>query len=91
MIPEPSTISQTMFDYMEDFMDKRNAAAPVGLKNGYHCDGGVFTWMFTQKGLVQNVFSGLAICFPAAFIVLLLATHNVYLSVAVSPRDFCVV
>lgn len=77
---QPSSITTTLWDYMEDFMEKRNANAPAGVKTGYHCDGGVFTWMFTQKGLVDNVFSGLAICFPAAFIVLLLATHNLYLA-----------
>lgn len=49
---------------------------------GYTCDGGTFTWMLTQKGLVDNVFQGLAICFPAAFVVLLIATHNFYLAVA---------
>ena len=82
---QPSAVTQTMYDYMEDFMEQRNAiaanAAP-GVANGYHCDGGVFSWMFTQKGLVTNVFQGLAICFPAAFVVMLVATHNLYLSVA---------
>merc|ERR1711871_1862197 len=77
---QPSAITSSLYDYMEDFMEKRNSVAPGGVNKGYHCDGGVFTWMFTQKGLVQNVFSGLAICFPAAFIVLLLATHNLYLA-----------
>ncbi len=77
---QPSTITSSLYDYMEDLMEKRNSVAPPGVAKGYHCDGGVFTWMFTQKGLVENVFSGLAICFPAAFIVLLLATHNLYLA-----------
>ena len=77
---QPSTITSSLYDYMEELMEKRNSVAPPGVAKGYHCDGGVFTWMLTQQGLVQNVFSGLAICFPAAFIVLLLATHNVYLA-----------
>jgi hypothetical protein len=32
--------------------------------------------METQKGLVDNVFTGFMICFPAAFLVLLASTQN---------------
>ena len=35
-----------------------------------------FVWMVTQERLVQGVFTGFAICFPVAFVVLALATGS---------------
>ena len=39
-----------------------------------------FTWMVTQKRLVDGIFTGFAICFPVAFCVLFLATGSVRVS-----------
>lgn len=39
-----------------------------------------WTWAMTQKGLVANIFTGFAICFPAAFLTLLVATRNPFVS-----------
>jgi predicted RND superfamily exporter protein len=41
----------------------------------------ITAWADTQAGLVNNVFNGFKICFPAAFLTLLVATHNILLSV----------
>ena len=41
----------------------------------------IAAWADTQAGLVNNVFNGFKICFPAAFLTLLVATHNLLLSV----------
>lgn len=39
-----------------------------------------FTWVVTEKALVDGVFQGFAICFPVAFVVLLVATGSPRLS-----------
>jgi len=43
--------------------------------------GIAWTWMVTERGLVNGLFTGFAICFPVAFGVLLVATKNVPISV----------
>eukprot|EP01050_Picozoa_sp_SAG11_P004861 SAG11_NODE_322_length_10757_cov_2.841809_2_plen_495_part_00 len=73
---KPQVTTRTMYDKLEGLVATQNLAAPAGMKSAFHCDGGVFTWMETQQGLVDNVFTGFAICFPAAFFVLLGSTLN---------------
>jgi len=42
--------------------------------------GIAWTWMDTEQGLVDGLFNGFLICFPVAFLVLLLATKNLIVS-----------
>ena len=77
---QPNPVTQPVYDKFEDFLGRINAAAPAGLNKGFHAGGRQWTWNFTEGALVANVFQGFMICFPAAFIVLLIATHNIILS-----------
>uniref|UniRef100_A0A7S2QV85 SSD domain-containing protein n=1 Tax=Triparma pacifica TaxID=91992 RepID=A0A7S2QV85_9STRA len=43
--------------------------------------GIAWTWMITERGLVDGLFTGFAICFPVAFGVLMVATKNVAVSI----------
>lgn len=46
----------------------------------YQVAGREWTWMVTQDALVSNMFTGLSICFPVAFLVLIMATGNIILA-----------
>jgi predicted RND superfamily exporter protein len=49
-------------------------------KRAYVVSGQAFTWIMTEVALVANVIQGFAICFPACFIVLVLATGSPLIS-----------
>ena len=69
------------FDLLEDFVKERRSKAPVGLRSLFQSDTLVpalgWTWMDVEDALVQNLMLGFAICFPVAFVVLVLATGNI--------------
>lgn len=69
------------FDLLEEFVKERRSNAPVGLGSLFQSDTLVpalgWTWMDVEDALVQNLMLGFAICFPVAFVVLVLATGNV--------------
>eukprot|EP01052_Picozoa_sp_SAG31_P039727 SAG31_NODE_5572_length_2450_cov_1.395151_2_plen_234_part_00 len=78
-----------VYDVFMDFVSTLNTAAPTGLRSAkavqtsFSIDGdsrSSWTWAMTQKGLVNNIFTGFAICFPAAFLTLMVATRNAYVS-----------
>ena len=74
---QPQNMVVSVIDELDVFEAERNSAAPVGLKNMmYSTGGGNFAWASTQLGLVENVFNGFRIVFPAAFLTLLMATGN---------------
>ena len=50
--------------------------------------GITWTWMVTEIGLVESLFQGFKICFPVAFLVILIATGNLLVSVF---AIFCIV
>ena len=67
----------SVIDVLDAFESERNGAAPAGLKGMMvSAGGGEFAWASTQLGLVENVFNGFRIVFPAAFLTLLVATRN---------------
>lgn len=39
-----------------------------------------WAWLVTSLGLVEGLFVGFAICFPVAFLVLLIATRNIFMA-----------
>mmetsp|Transcript_24121 Transcript_24121/g.59631 ORF Transcript_24121/g.59631 Transcript_24121/m.59631 type:complete len:112 (-) Transcript_24121:434-769(-) len=47
--------------------------------------------MATERGLVEGMFTGFLICFPVAFVVLLLATTNLYLTTYATFSIACIV
>ena len=63
---------------IKDFVTARNTVAPAGLRSAFHSSAsGDFAWASTQQGLVDNVFFGFKVVFPAAFFTLLCATKNI--------------
>jgi hypothetical protein len=67
-------------DVFDKFMADRNAVAPPGIHDGFQTGGRTWTWAITRQGLVTNVFQGLSISFPAAFLTLLFVTRNLVIS-----------
>lgn len=51
----------------------------LGVRPFVHA-GSTFTWIMTEQALVANVLQGFAICFPVCFVVLIIATGSVRLS-----------
>merc|ERR1712086_736826 len=69
-----------VYDVFVEFVDGFKKDAPSPLHSCFPHAGRVFTWMNTQKALIDNMFMGFAVCFPCAFVVLLFATNNVFTS-----------
>ena len=78
---QPNRITEPIFDEFTKFTTSHSAGAPPGMQTMIHSGGVFWTWTFTEAALVTNVFVGFAICFPCAFVVLLLATRNIVVSV----------
>jgi hypothetical protein len=74
---QAQSMTRTVYDKLEALVDRLNADAPACMRSAFHCDSGVWAWMESAKALVDNVFTGFKICFPAAFLVLLFSTQNV--------------
>ena len=70
-----------MYDLFQELIKAQLAAAPATLQTAYAFTGREFVWMRTQLSLVTGVYVGFAICFPVAFLVLLLATGSFRISV----------
>lgn len=77
----------TTFQYMDAIRDAlrgvlagRRGAAKLGEKP-YVYAGRHFTWVVTERALVDGVLQGFTICFPVAFCVLVVATGSPMLSV----------
>lgn len=68
------------------FAAERNALAPASVGPVFHSSQ-FWTWMRTEQGLVDGMWTGLTLCFPVAFLVLCAATNNIILALYVaSPR-----
>lgn len=57
-------------------MSGYTATAPVGLQTVQQASWD-WVWTRTEEGLVEGMFTGLAVCFPVAFLVLAGATGNI--------------
>ena len=66
-----------MIEAYDDFQVRVNAAGPPELANMIHGGGVFWTWTWTEQALVDGIFLGFAICFPCAFVVLILSTWNI--------------
>lgn len=58
------------------FLSGYTATAPVGLQTVQQASWD-WVWTRTEEGLVEGMFTGLAVCFPVAFLVLAGATGNI--------------
>ena len=77
---QPNAKTEPVFDEFNKFRANRLAVAPPGMQSMVHSGGIFWTWTFTEAQLVTNVFVGFAICFPCAFVILMLATRNIVVS-----------
>jgi predicted RND superfamily exporter protein len=68
-------VLEDMIDKLEDEFTSKETTGKILNEAGI-----AWTWMVTEEGLVTSLFQGFAICFPVAFLVLLLATKNVIVS-----------
>merc|ERR1719267_117515 len=66
---------------MNRMVDDFKASAPAGLKSLFQEGGRIgWLWMRTELALVEGLVLGLAICFPIALMVLMMATRNFIIS-----------
>jgi len=65
----------------EDFGNSMNLGAPATMAGAEATSTNIFwLWSVTSLSLMQNVYSGLSVCFPMVFVVLTLSTSNVVLA-----------
>ena len=75
---QPRMVVEPVYEVYEAML---GAEAREAWPSAFAICGRDFIWMVTQQELVKGVFSGFAICFPVAFLVLVLATGNVLVSI----------
>jgi len=76
---QPTRIKEPFFDFLYDFEDSKADEAPVGMKSTLQT---TFDMIFldTELGIVSGLFNGLGLSLPAAYLVLLYGTNNIYLA-----------
>uniref|UniRef100_A0A7S4DUM7 SSD domain-containing protein n=1 Tax=Lotharella globosa TaxID=91324 RepID=A0A7S4DUM7_9EUKA len=64
---------------LDDMVNQINGNSPSGMNNAF---GASFAWVWieSEAGVLRGFFTGLMLCFPVAFIVLVLATSNIIVS-----------
>ena len=77
---------------VQEEVKKTKADMPIGLKTLFQ-EAGYYgwVWMVTQRQLVTSMMTGMAICFPIALGVLLVATGNVLVSLYATVSIGCIV
>ena len=76
----PMKIKEPVYKNSEDMMISINRNSPNELGNAFQDAGITWIWYDIERNLISSMFTGLAICFPVSFLVLLFATRNWYLS-----------
>jgi len=74
---QPGTVRQEVLDTVTQFLEAEEARAPAAAGATLQTAGAEWVLLVTEQKLVEGLFSGFAICFPTAFVVLLLATGNI--------------
>merc|ERR1719231_1215163 len=76
---QPLGTKRPIFDIIEVLIEDFVSSAPSGLQTVFqYCVD--WSWMITEEALVLSLLKGLAICFPIAFVVLLMATQNIFIA-----------
>mmetsp|Transcript_6051 Transcript_6051/g.11498 ORF Transcript_6051/g.11498 Transcript_6051/m.11498 type:complete len:998 (+) Transcript_6051:160-3153(+) len=79
MTLRPVDEKQEVRDVVDDLLKQLDTG--TASTGGVITEAGIaWTWMVTEYGLVNGLFTGFAICFPVAFLVLIMATKNVIVS-----------
>mmetsp|Transcript_59645 Transcript_59645/g.136805 ORF Transcript_59645/g.136805 Transcript_59645/m.136805 type:complete len:1076 (-) Transcript_59645:308-3535(-) len=76
----PGKVVRGYYREWKAFLDGFVATAPPALRTAFVSTGGTFVWMVTEAELVQGIYTGFAICFPVAFLVLCVATSSLRIS-----------
>ena len=80
-MPQAALDFQGAQDEWAEFTDSVNTGAPAELAGAKETSTNVFwLWSVTSLSLMDNVYLGLAVCFPGVFLVLTLSTGNVALA-----------
>jgi len=88
----PPAVVRDVYDAFIDFLEAHFFdTAPPTLSSCFPYAGYSFSWMVTQERLVSGLFTGFGICFPVAFLVLLLATGSFLVAVYAIASIFLVV
>lgn len=79
---QPYTVTKDVYDTTEAMISSIAKTMPTGLRHTLDVSGEgewgrSWDYLTVQKALVDGLFQGFAICFPASFVVLLFATRNV--------------
>lgn len=76
----PSKLKKGILDDIELWLQDESARAPSSV--GTILQTGGFDWVFysLEVELVNGLFTGFAICFPVSFLVLLVATGNIFVA-----------
>ena len=65
--------------FLDAYNELDDAAKPA-FQDAYPTDRVFWAWSRTEQGLVDGLFLGMQICFPAIFVVLLIATGNILIA-----------
>jgi hypothetical protein len=89
---KPVLLKEPLYEYLEKIVEEKKEDLPEGLKYLFQ-EGGYYgwVWMITQRQLVTSMMTGMAICFPIALGVLLIATGNVLVSIYATVSIGCIV
>ena len=77
----PVLKKEPLYALLETSVKDLKSTLPEGLKSLFQESGYYgWVWMITQRQLVTSMMEGMAICFPVAFVVLMVATNNIIVS-----------
>lgn len=77
----PVLKKEPLYELLEKTVVEQRNKMPEGLKSLFQESGYYgWVWMVTQRQLVTSMMEGMAICFPVAFVVLIVATNNIIIS-----------
>jgi len=73
---QPGSVREEVLATVVDFISQEQAGAPVSAGHLLQTVGADWIMLVLEQELIKGLFSGFAICFPTAFLVLLFATQN---------------
>mmetsp|Transcript_48112 Transcript_48112/g.75144 ORF Transcript_48112/g.75144 Transcript_48112/m.75144 type:complete len:1138 (+) Transcript_48112:214-3627(+) len=95
IVPLFNEEAHDVYDEIQALTNELALQAPEGMRTLFQTDTELshmgWTWMEIEDALIDNLLRGFSICFPVAFVVLLLATGNVLIALyATSTLAFIV-
>lgn len=79
--PKSQILTEAVYKEWEHFMKQANENAPPGMEKGFQATDFAWTWMVTQKELVEGVKLGVTLVMVIAFVVINVSTLNVVVSI----------